>query len=114
MLVGLAAPGIAGSSVCRVVSLVPLPSESYEIVPWFETVVPAAAGLTVAVMVIVTVPAAGIAPFQVTVLVPTVATAAPLVAAAETRARVGGRTSVNSFPGLSACAPLPLLVSVIV
>ena len=45
----------------------------------------------VAVMVIVTVPPAGMAPFQVTVLVPTVATAVPLVAVAETRVSAGGQ-----------------------
>ena len=42
-------------------------------------------------MVIVTEPPAGIAPFQVTVLVPTVATAVPLVAVAETSVSVGGQ-----------------------
>ena len=75
---------------------------------------PAADALMVAVMVIVTEPPAGMAPFQVTVLVATVATGVPLVAVAETRVRSAGRTSVSSLPGLSAWAPAPLLVSVTV
>src|SRR5258706_495970 len=65
-------------------------------------------------MVIFARPAGGIPPFHVTVLVPMVATAAPLDAVAETRASVAGRTSVNSLPGLLPCAPGPALDSVIV
>jgi len=99
-LVGSAAPGWPGSSVVAVAPLVPVPVPSYAIVPWFETV-PVAPGLIVAVIVIVTEPPAGIAPFHVTVLVPTLATAVPLVAVAETSDRADGSTSVNSFPGLS-------------
>ena len=82
--------------------------------PWFDTVVPAAAGRMVAVMVIVTVPPAGIVAFQVTVLVAVVATAVPELAEAETSERVEGSTSSNSFPGLSACVPVPPLASVTV
>ena len=48
------------------------------------------------------------APFQVTVLVPTVATAVPDVALALTSVSAAGRTSVNSLPGLSACG-LPVV-----
>ena len=65
-------------------------------------------------MVIVTEPPAGMAPFQVTVLVPVFATAVPLDAVAETSASSGGRTSVNSSPGLSPWAPGPPLLSVTV
>src|SRR5690349_12442390 len=56
-------------------------------------------------MVIVTVPRAGMLPFQVTVFVAIVATALPELAVAETRCSCDGRTSVSS---------LPLLASVIV
>ncbi len=45
-------------------------------VPWFDTV-PTVFAPTVATVVIVTVPWAGIEPFHVTVFVPTVATAVP-------------------------------------
>src|SRR6266545_1337292 len=113
-VVGFAAPATPGSSVCAVDSLVPLPSESKARVALFETVWPPAAGRMVAVMVIVTEPPAGIAPFQVTVLVAVVATAVPLVAVAETSASSGGRTSMSSLPGLSAWAPGPLLLRTIV
>ena len=65
--------------------------------------------LIVAVMVIVTLPPAGMPPFQVTVL--------PAVAAAVPRGRRGarpasgwtGRTSVSSLPALSGDAELPEL-----
>jgi hypothetical protein len=70
--------------------------------------------LTVAVIVIVTLPPAGTAPFQVTVLVPIVATAVPLVAFALTSVRPAGRTSVNSSPGLSPEAEEPEFEIVIV
>ena len=66
---------------------------------------------TVAWMVIVTAPLPGIPPFQVTVLVATVATAVPLVAVADTRVSCEGSTSVNSSPGLSSCALAAPLVS---
>jgi hypothetical protein len=62
----------------------------------------------------VTVPEIGIAPFQVTVLVPVLAAAVPLEAVAETSVSCAGRTSVSSLPGLSACALVPLLVRTIV
>lgn len=78
-------------------------------------VVPGAiAGSIVAVMVIVTVPRAGMLPFQVTVFVAIVATALPELAVAETRCSCDGRTSVSSLPLLSACVAGPLLDSVIV
>ena len=44
---------------------------------------------------------ARITPFQVTVLVATVAVATPLLASAETSVRSDGNTSLNSLPGLS-------------
>lgn len=69
---------------------------------------------TVPVIVMVTLPAAAMDPFQVTVLVPMVATAVPLVAAALTSVRPEGSTSVNSAPGLSSCAVVALLLSVTV
>ena len=54
------------------------------------------------------------APFQVTVLVPAVATAEPLVARRrETRVSWAGNTSLNSLPGLSPWAP-PVLVRITV
>ena len=55
----------------------------------------------VAVIVIVTDPAAAIVPFHVTVFVPTFGTAVPEVAVAVIRVRLAGSTSVNSSPGLS-------------
>jgi hypothetical protein len=64
--------------------------------------------LIVAVIVTVTLPAAGIAPFHVTVLVPIVATAVPLEAFALTSVSVEGRTSVNSFPLLSVVEAVPV------
>ena len=64
----------------------------------------------VALMVIVTEAPFARLPFHVTVLVPTVATAVPLVALALTRVRLAGRASVNSLPGLSACVAGPALV----
>jgi hypothetical protein len=110
MVVGSPAAGVAGLFVTPDDSLVPLPSPSKLNVPWFEMLVPGAVpALMVAVMVMVTEPADGMAPFQVTVLVPTVATAVPEVALALTRVRLAGRTSVNSSPGLSPWLP-PLLV----
>ena len=72
-------------------------------------------GLTVAVMVTVTLPLTGMAPFQVTVFVPTVAVAVPAVAVAVTRVRPAvGSTSNSSLPVLSACAAVPELVMVMV
>ena len=69
----------------------------------------------VAVIVIVAVPPSGASePFQVTVFVPTVATAVPDVAFAETSVTPAGRTSVYSFPGLSACPIVPAFVRVTV
>jgi hypothetical protein len=65
-------------------------------------------------MVIVTEAPAASEPFQVTVLVSTVATAVPEVAVAETRVRLAGRTSVSSSPGLSPWVLGPELVSTIV
>jgi hypothetical protein len=59
-------------------------------------------------MVIVTVPPAAMAPFQVTVLVATVATATPVVASALTSVSSGGSTSLSSSPGLSVRARPPL------
>ena len=67
---------------------------------------PSVPALIVAVMVIVTESEASIRPFQVTVFVPTLAVAVPVVASAETKVRSGDNTSVNSAPGLSACAEL--------
>ena len=64
-------------------------------------------------MVMVTLPAAGMAPFQVTVLVPTVATRCRRWRVALTRVRLAGRVSVNSLPGLSGGAAAPLLESTI-
>ena len=64
----------------------------------------------VAVIVIVTEALVARLPFHVTVLVPTVATAVPLDAVALTSVRLAGRTSVNSSPGLLACAEGPALV----
>ena len=58
--------------------------------------------LMVAVIVIVTVPPLPARlPFQVTVFEPTVATAVPAEALADTSVKLAGRISVNSFPGLS-------------
>ena len=95
-LVGSLAAPVPGSSVTPVDSLVPLTSASKAVCPWLEMVCPEAVGLMVALMVIVTCPVkAGSEPFQVTVLVPTVATAVPEVALAETRVSVAGRTSVH-------------------
>jgi hypothetical protein len=66
-------------------------------------------------MVIVTEPPPSARdPFQVTVLVPTLARAVPEVAVALTRVRLAGSTSVSSSPALSACVALPLLVIVTV
>jgi hypothetical protein len=112
--VGFDVPATPGSSVSAVASLVPFPSLSKEIVPWFVTVDTIGAGRIVAVIVMVTDPLAGKLPFQVTVFVPVLATAVPLVADAETRASFAGRTSVNSLPGLSPCVPVPPFVSVTV
>ena len=64
----------------------------------------------VALMVIVTVAPFARLPFQVTVPVPTVATAVPLEAVALTSVRLAGRTSANSSPGLSDCVEGPALV----
>src|SRR5439155_17472243 len=75
--VGSPAAGVRGLSVTTVVSLVPSPLESYITAPWLVIAEPAVPELTVAVMVIVTVPPAGIGPSQVTVSVATVATAVP-------------------------------------
>ena len=55
-----------------------------------------------------------IAPFQVTVLVPTFGARCREVAVALTRVRLAGRTSVNSLPGLSALGGRPVLVRVTV
>lgn len=68
----------------------------------------------VALIVIVTLPAAAMLPFQVTVLLPMVATAVGLLAAAEIKVRPAGSTSMNSLPELSAWALVPLLLSTIV
>ena len=65
----------------------------------------------VAVMAIVTEPPFARLPFQVTVRVPTFATAVPLEALALTRARVDGRMSMNSLPGLFSCVNGPPLES---
>jgi hypothetical protein len=67
--------------------------------------------LMTASMVIITVPVPGIEPFQVTVLVPTLASAVPLDADAETRVTCAGSTSVNSSPGLSSWALAEAFVS---
>jgi len=78
-------------------------------VAWLVIVVPGVApALTVAVMVIVTLPPAGTPPSQFTVL-PAVA-AVPEVAVALTRVRAAGRVSVSSCPGLSVVAEPPELV----
>ena len=79
----------------------PLPSASKLMTPWFVMVCPACPLLIVALMVMVTEPPLAIEPFQVTVLVPTVATGVPLAALAETSVKPEGRTSENSLPGLS-------------
>jgi len=71
-------------------------------------------GRIVAWMVTVTEPPLGRLPSQLTVLAGKSATAVPDVALAETRARVEGRVSTSSWPGLSAWAWLPALLSVIV
>ena len=73
-----------------------------------------AEALTVAVIVMVTEAPAAMEPFQVTVLVPVFATAVPLEAAAATSVSWDGRVSVNSLPGLSPWAPVPLLVRTMV
>ena len=67
-----------------------------------------------AFIVMVTVPAGAMDPFQVTVRVAGVATAVPEVTVAETSAKVAGRTSLNSLPVLSPCVPAPVFVRVIV
>ena len=101
-VVGFCPPGSAGSSVSVTASFVPLPSASYAMVPWLVIGMPTAVPSTiVAVIVIVTELFAAIEPLQVTVFVPIVATAVPLVAVADTRASCAGSTSVNSLPGLS-------------
>ncbi len=95
--VGSPAAAVPGSSVTPEASLLPLPSASNERFPWLEIVWPPVPALTVAVMVMVTEPPSGASePSQVTVFVPTVATAVPEVAVALTRVRPAGRTSVNS------------------
>ena len=71
-------------------------------------------GSIVALMVIVTDAPAASDPFQVTVLVPTFATAVPLVAVAETRSSVAGSTSINSSVGLFCCVDGPAFVTTIV
>ena len=79
------------------------------IVPWLVMVVPGGTAAIVALMVIVTLPAAGTLPFQVTVFVAIVATEVPEVAVALTSVRLADSTSRNSLPGLSAVAALPEL-----
>ncbi len=81
---------------------------------WFETVCSAVPALTVAWMVTVTEPWAGMLPSQVTVLVATVATAVPEVALALTSVSCEGSTSVSSWPGLSCWSKLLLLERTIV
>lgn len=59
-------------------------------------------------------PDGAIEPFQVTVFVATVATAVPADAVASTSVNDAGKTSCSSLPALSACAPGPPLLRVIV
>ena len=81
--------------------------------PWFEMVVPSATAAPIcALMVIVTVPPAGMLPFQVTPLVVTSATAVPLVADALVTDSVAGRLFTNSWPKLSRCANAPVLARI--
>ncbi len=68
----------------------------------------------VAWTVIVTEPPLGRLPSQVTVFVGASATAVPDVALAETRVRVEGSVSTNSWPGLLACVAFPVLARVMV
>src|SRR4051794_28156129 len=70
---------------------------------------PAVPALMFAVIVIVTVPPTGIAPFHRAVLPEGMAT--PLVALTPVRVSPVGRVSVNSSPGLSAWLAGPQLIS---
>lgn len=72
--------GQGNASVDPVASFCASPSASNLNDAWFEICVPAAA-LIVALIVIVTLPPAGMSPSHVTVLTPIVATAVPDVAA---------------------------------
>src|ERR1700755_2255892 len=88
-VVASCAPATEGSSVNVVASFVPLPSESYDTMPWLLTVAPGFA-LIVAVIVMVTTPPSGaIDPFHVTVLVPVFAAGVPDEAVVPAHVMVG-------------------------
>ena len=109
-VVGAGAAPTAGALPIDV-SLVPSPSLSNETSAWFSIVVPAVPALTVAVTVTDAIPPlAASAPFHVTVLVATSATAVPLVAVADTSDNPAGRKSVNSSPAASATSAVLGLV----
>src|SRR5690606_7383925 len=106
--VASAGPVAVGSSVSAVASLLSLPSASKWTLPWLA-IDPLASAAIVASMPMVTLPPAGMVPFQVTV--PPASAAVPLLAVADTPVTWAGSTSTNSSPALSPCARLPLLAS---
>src|SRR3954466_11371386 len=90
-------------------SLAPSPFASKATFPVLQSVVGAMPASTVAWTLMVTVPQTGMEPFQETVLSAVVTV--PLVAVAVTRVNPAGSVSMNSAPGLSACAFGPPLLS---